>query len=132
MSFKTIINLFGKLAKWIKDNIVPLLIGGAVSGTTVAVVAQEQKKKAIVESYKKGCEETALAYEKKLREQAEKFLAQKKIMQQDIDEYGQLMQAYENEIARLEILEEKSKEEKKALRLLLQKREKLMKLKTAV
>lgn len=132
MSIKTIINLLGKLAKWIKDNIVPLLIGGTAGGVAVAVVKQEQTKKAVVESYKKGCEETALAYEKKLREQAEKFLVQKELMQHDIEQYEQLMRAYENEIARLEMIEEKMNEEKKALRLLRIEREKLLKWKSAV
>lgn len=132
MSFKTIINLFVKLGKWIKDNIIPLFIGGAAGGAAVAVVAQEQKKKAVVESYKKGCKETALAYEKKLAELADKFLAEKELVKQEYEKYEELLCAYELEIVRLEKLEKQSKEDKKALRLLMKKRGKLSKIKQQV
>lgn len=124
-----LIKHIGKILEWINKNKGALALGGVAGGAAVAVVAQEQKKKAVNKAFKEGCELTAKEYEQKLKEQAEHFLAVKQVLQQDIKEYESLMRDYENEIARLQLLEEKSKEENEVLKSLVKDRKKLMKLK---
>jgi DNA repair exonuclease SbcCD ATPase subunit len=78
-----------------------------------------------------GCEEASDEYEKKLLEQADEFLKQKKIYETEREQYEELLDEYESEIEELEARVNRTEAENEYLQQLLLRDRKLRKLASA-
>ena len=78
--------------------------------------------------FKEGYECASNEYQQKLLQQADEFLAQKKILKENEEKYNALLDECEKEIERLQKDNSKTKQECKYLKLLLKKRKKLKKM----
>lgn len=88
-----------------KDKIVSgaagVIIGGGLVGGATYLIEDDKKKKAVIEAKKEGYEEAAIEYEKKIKEQAEAFISQKKDAQRECQEYEKLLSEYRELIIEL-------------------------------
>ena len=81
------------------------------------------------EGKKVGYSQASSEYEKKLLEQADSFIKQKKVYESELDRYEKLLDEYEAEIDKLESKVNKTEEEKKYLQQLILKEISLRKIK---
>jgi len=100
-TLKVIGDFFEKNKKEITAGAIGGVIGGGVIGTATYLIEDEQKKKAVIEAKKEGYEEAAKEYGKKMKEQAEEFISQKKNAQRACEEYKKLLLEYEKYIEEL-------------------------------
>ena len=78
--------------------------------------------------FKEGYECASNEYQQKLLQQADEFLAQKKILKENEEKYNALLDECEKEIERLKNENSKTKQECEYLKLLLKKQKKLKKM----
>lgn len=78
--------------------------------------------------YKEGYECASNEYQQKLLQQADEFLAQKKILKENEEKYNALLDECEKEIERLKSENSKTKQECEYLKLLLKKQKELKKM----
>ena len=95
-------------------------------GGLVAIFSQLFTKKKVDQAYQKGYEDASKIYEEKLKDQTQKFLSQKIILKDEIEEYQELIAEYDKYIDGLRL--SNNPQEKQLLSISVDNREKLLSL----
>lgn len=113
--------------KKVVDNL-PLTGTGGAGNILLDLGMTSATKDFVDKGRKQGYEQASNEYEKKLINQADEFLMQKKIMEAERDEYENLLKEYEDEIHKLISKQKLTEDENEYLKQLLLRERELMKL----